>query len=398
MFRIVHGLATSTPIKITLLTTEAGTTPSATPASQVRIDDFVDAVQYAHTHDIDVLVFNNARRPDIIEGIHRAEQFAQPCIAWCQNDPTRSMADRYAASQAVRRVFCVSHPHADVYRDKKVFDKIEVVHNAIDTNWYRSGSEIQRSPQTACYVGALTPDKGFHHVARAWPRVRAALPEARLIVVGSARLYDRSVRLGPLQIADAEYEHTHLVPYLGSSRNEAEERLGVTFRGLLPPVHVRSIMQSASVGVVNPNVQTSLETFCVTAAEMQAANLPVVGAKRKGLRETILDEETGLLIRDPDQLAATMLRLLTNPEQAHRMGNLGQKRVAETFDLDLIVERWHHLLEAVVQGKSPTPPPFSLKQATPTTILREVVRRLHRLTGKEKRIPLLDQLLDTVRS
>lgn len=396
LLRIAHGLAMSSPIEVSLFSTEKGQAASRTPLSQVLVHDCAEAMRKARRRHIDVFVFNNARSSDVIAGIREAEQLDQPCIAWCQNGPSHSMADRYAEVNAVRRVLCVSNVHADAYRDKRVFDKIEVAHNPVDTRWYGAPDHLERAPRTACYVGALTPDKGFHHVAAAWPRVRAALPDARLIVAGSVKLYDRGATLGPLGLGTPDYEQEHLIPHFGSSR-EAARRLGVTFRGLLSPKQIRALMRTASVGIVNPNRTGSLETFCVTAAEMQAAGLAVIGGNRKGLRETVRDGETGLLVDSQRELMSALRRLLEDPEWARRMGQRGQQWAAQKFDVSTAVRRWQRLLNAVYREAPPTPPPFSFKRSTLTTFLREGIRHLHRVTGRGKRSALLDRWLGALR-
>ena len=396
--RLAHELADASSVEVTLLTPNPGTTPSATLASQVAVDTFPEAVHHAHAHQLDVLVFVNAQRPEIPEGVARAEALRQPCIAWCKNGPWRPLRSLYATTDAIRRVICVTRPHADIFRDKTVFSKIEVIPNGIDAEWYRPAPDTSPDPNRVCYVGALTPDKGFHHLAQVWPSVRQSTPSARLTVVGSARLYDRSETLGPLNVARPEYEHTQIVPFLGSTRAEARHRHGVDFRGLTPPRSLRTIMQNSSLGVVNPNltIGNSLETFCVSAVEFQAAETAVIGARRRGLRETVQHEETGLLINSQRELESALSRLLNQPEEARRMGKQGQRWVTETFDFSTVVQRWHRVLDAIVQGKPPDPPAFSLRRATPKTMLREGIRRFHSM-GAANRLSLLDDLIGMIR-
>jgi glycosyltransferase involved in cell wall biosynthesis len=397
VLRIAHALATSSSVTVSLLTTVAGRASSRFPASQITVPDLTGAIRYADSHRLDVLVFINAASPDVLNGIQQAEQLGQPCVVWCQNGPSRSMADRYAVSRAIRRVLCVTNSHADTYRDKSVFGKIEVVHNAIDSGWYRPPVHSARALRTACYVGALTQSKGFHHLAKAWPHVRSAVPDAQLIVAGSARLYDRSTALGPLNLGSPAYEQTYLIPHLGSSREEAADRFGVRLLGLTSPRQARALMQNATVGIVNPNLTGSLETFCVTAIEMQAAGLAVIGGRRKGLRETVRHQETGLLIDAQHELVSAIISLLTQPDQARSMGTKGQQWVKRNFDLVHALSRWERLLHAVRRGKPPSPPEFSWERATFATCLREGIRHLHALTGPNRRITVLDRWLGDIR-
>jgi glycosyltransferase involved in cell wall biosynthesis len=343
-----------------------------------------------------VLVFTSGDRPDVWAPLAEAEAVGMPCVAWCHNGPGREAAAQYARNKAVRRIVCVSHPQADVYRDKRGFEKMAVVHNAVDTAAFAPPDEAVREPHTVCYVGALTPSKGFHHVARAWPQVRAAVPKARLLVVGSARLYDADAQLGPLQVAQAAYEREHLIPHLGATQEEAKARWGVTFHGLLAPQSLRTVLHRATVGVVNPNTRHALETFCIAAVEMQAAGVPVVGARRMGLRETVRHHETGWLVDAPSELASALVRLLREPDATHRMRRAA-KRCATRFNIGHVVARWADVLRDVHAGRPPTPPPLKPALATPRTYLREALRRLHRMLGPGERFPPLDALLNRLR-
>jgi hypothetical protein len=158
------------------------------------------------------------------------------------------------------------------------------------------------------------------------------------------------------------------------------------------------VLHTSSVGVVNPNTDPkgSLETFCLTAAERQAAETAVVGGRRRGLRETVRNGQTGVLIDAPSQLSPTLCTLLRNRERTRRMGKRGREWVSQTFALSDVVTRWEKVLGATAQDRPPRPPPFSLRRATPKTIVREGIRRVHALAGTG-RMSLLDRFLDWMR-
>jgi D-inositol-3-phosphate glycosyltransferase len=61
----------------------------------------------------------------------------------------------------------------------------------------------------------------------------------------------------------------------------------------------------------------------ITVIEAQACATPVIAARVGGLAETILHEETGLLIspEDPAELADAIRHLLENPDRAREMGS-----------------------------------------------------------------------------
>ena len=64
----------------------------------------------------------------------------------------------------------------------------------------------------------------------------------------------------------------------------------------------------------------------------------------------INDGETGYLVppKDPQQLAARLVSLLSDPQTARRMGRAGRDRVEAEFDLDRSVAAAQQAIEDVV--------------------------------------------------
>jgi trehalose synthase len=82
-------------------------------------------------------------------------------------------------------------------------------------------------------------------------------------------------------------------------------------------------------------VQKSLaEGFGLTVAEAMWKGRPVVASRIGGIQEQIVDGESGLLVDDPHDLDAFGLavrRLLSDPEEAERIGSTGRERVRDQF-------------------------------------------------------------------
>ncbi len=68
--------------------------------------------------------------------------------------------------------------------------------------------------------------------------------------------------------------------------------------------------------------------------ESMAMGLPVVVTDISGIPELVENERTGLLVppREPDKLAGSMLRMLTDGELRHRVIAAGKQRVVREFD------------------------------------------------------------------
>jgi glycosyltransferase involved in cell wall biosynthesis len=77
------------------------------------------------------------------------------------------------------------------------------------------------------------------------------------------------------------------------------------------------------------------EGLPISVLEAMAAGLPVVASDVGGLREQVVDGETGYLVPagDPQALADALARLLDDPGLRRRLGDAGRARAEELFDL-----------------------------------------------------------------
>ena len=81
------------------------------------------------------------------------------------------------------------------------------------------------------------------------------------------------------------------------------------------------------------------EGLCLAVIEAQAAGVPVVATPVGGIRETVVEGETGLLVPtgDPAALAAATRRLLEDRPAAEAMAAEAKRRVRERFSLERMV-------------------------------------------------------------
>lgn len=357
----------------------------------IQVNALETAVIQAKKAELDLLVFCNRHDQETITGARKCETVNQPCVVWDHNGPWPEMADLFSSLKSVRRVVCVSVAQTDNVRDYPVFNKIDFVHNGIDWDLLKNYGPMERNPLGVCYLGALKPAKGFQHLAKAWPSVHKGFPEATLTVVGSAQLYDQNSELGPLGIAEPEFELSYIVPYLGDTIEEAKSK-GVTFLGLSSPRTLRSVIASSSIGVINPNCsRTELAECCsISSLEIQALGAAIVGGNIGGNKETVKNGRTGILINSEKELASALIKLLSNPDLSREMGKNGIKWVRDNFSRHLTVQRWSSLLEAVIRNEKPCPPDFSWERASWKVATREGIRQL-------RKVPILNNELLTLR-
>ena len=149
-------------------------------------------------------------------------------------------------------------------------------------------SEVREEEHTILFLGRISPYKGLEYLAEAWKIIRAANPQARLIIAGSGELYFDVHELS------------------------ADERVELHNRYIENSELVRFI-QRASV-VVLPYVEATQSGVVMTA---YAFNKPVVATNVGGLPEVVEDGVTGYLVppKDPVALANAIIDLLSNPNE-----------------------------------------------------------------------------------
>jgi D-inositol-3-phosphate glycosyltransferase len=176
-------------------------------------------------------------------------------------------------------------------------------------------------------LGRLVPRKGIDDVIRAVARLRHQhLTDVRLLVVGGDQpvLDERSSpELARLRgIAEQEFV-SDLVRFVG-------QRCGDV---------LRFYYSAADVFVTTP----WYEPFGMTPLEAMACGIPVIGSSVGGIKYTVLNEETGLLVppRDPVAIANAIQRLVDSPELRAVMGGHGHQRASSAFS-------WFDVVRSIV--------------------------------------------------
>jgi len=83
------------------------------------------------------------------------------------------------------------------------------------------------------------------------------------------------------------------------------------------------------------------EPFGIINLEAMACETPVVATRVGGIKEVVVDGETGLLVApgDPVKLGKAITKLIEDPALSARMGKAGRKRVLQQFTWDRIAEK-----------------------------------------------------------
>jgi glycosyltransferase involved in cell wall biosynthesis len=93
-----------------------------------------------------------------------------------------------------------------------------------------------------------------------------------------------------------------------------------------------------------------LEPFGLAPIEAGATATPVVGVAEGGVRETVLDGETGLLVENTDDLGSALTQVLTDSSLATRLGARGREIATSEWDNDQASVRLELELTSLAQS------------------------------------------------
>lgn len=200
-------------------------------------------------------------------------------------------------------------------------DSIIVIPNGIHIDRYRLGGLAESFDRpTLLFLGRLKRYKGIDLIFKACAQLAQEGLEVRLLVAGrgddQARLTSLRDRLG---LGD-------VVEFLGFVTDE--EKLELLRRSW---VHV----------LTSPK-----EGWGITNVEAAACGTPTVASDSPGLRDSVRDGETGLLVPhgDVSALAQALRRLIQDDELRETMGR-SARRFAESLSWDASAQRFRTVLE-----------------------------------------------------
>src|SRR5215471_12295995 len=239
---------------------------------------------------------------------------------------------------------------------ERLFDvdpkRVHVIHNGIDLEQYRkvdSAGALERyridpNKPYLLFVGRITRQKGFQHLLRA------------------IQFMDRGFQI----VLCAAAPDT---PELGEEMKIAVEaakaqRPGVIWiNEMVDQPSTRELYSHADVFVC-PSIY---EPFGIINLEAMACETAVVASAVGGIKEVVVDGETGFLVpleqmnespfeaTNPEQfardLAQRVNQLMRDPQLRERFGKAGRKRVEESFSWIAIARETKALYESIISLK-----------------------------------------------
>ena len=231
--------------------------------------------------------------------------------------------------------------------------RVVVIPNGIDTEEYRpinepetiAGLGIDPDRPYVLFVGRITRQKGLYYLLQAIPHF-----DPKLQVVLCA---------GDADTLIMQRETEEIVRELQSRRS------GIVWIPKMLPRATTIALYSHAAIFCCPSIY---EPFGIINLEAMACGTPVVGSATGGIREVVVDGETGLLVdpqlspeppHDPSapakferELAHAINRLINDPELLQRMGQAGRERVEQHYSWRSIAQQTYDLYHRLQSQRS----------------------------------------------
>lgn len=312
------------------------------------LEDPPDVIQsfLFHADLLAALAKGNRRRPPLVWGIRVA-------------DPGRwRHRVRRLLSGRAERVVCVSHAVAQFARDQVQIpvQKLAVIHNGIDAGRFApEAAESVPNPLSASPASFSSQSPAAGAMSPKQPIGDLHLPTDRPFILCVARLHRQKGLDWLLHALQSVFEQSanHDLLVVGSGPEwPALQRLA-TQLGIAQRVHflgwhpaVPQLMRASRLLVLT----SRWEGLPNAVLEAMASGIPVIAARTHGVTELLGDDpEQVFQPDDVDGFTRRLLHLLSDPQEAHRLGQKNRARALSQFSLEQMIDAYAQLYRSLVQ-------------------------------------------------
>lgn len=228
--------------------------------------------------------------------------------------------------------------------------RVQVIYNGIDLDEYQHTSNTDALVQNGVdpkipyvlFVGRITRQKGVTHLVDA---IRHLPPETQIVLCAGAPDTPEIAAEMRAKVAEAQRFNPRVV----------------WIEKMVTKPEAIQLYSNCRVFCC-PSVY---EPFGIINLEAMACRAPVVASATGGIKEVVVNGETGYLVpfeadpatsfpTKPDQfardLAGKITELLQNPERCKQFGDAGRKRVERLFSWSAIAEQTIDLYNSLIQA------------------------------------------------
>jgi len=312
-----------------------------TPQLVLHAKSEVGKFDIVHLHEYrtfqNILVAHYAKKHDV-PYVLQAHGSLPRIMAWPRLKWIYDVLFGYRLLRDSSKVIALNHVEAKQYKAMGVpEEKLAIIPNGINLSEYaklppkgnfKKKFNIPEEKKIILYLGRIHRIKGVDFLIKAYAYLKNEMnyKNAVLVIAGPDDGYLKEAQ----GIANS----------LGISKN-------VLFTGQLYGRDKLEVYVDSEFYVL----PSRYETFPMAALEAYACGKPIIASNVGGLRELVVNGETGLLIDvgDIDQLAKAIHSLLNNEAEVEKMGSKGMQYVKSNFSIEKVVERLEKVYEEAVE-------------------------------------------------
>lgn len=308
----------------------------------IVVSNIFEAIDICSKNAIDLLVirgpiYNKKIAEALVKNNVRA-------IIWSHNFESYPSIRIAEKCPNIIKYVCVSQEQCDLFIDTELNNKSCYIWNSLNfTDYHRNG--FPNSP-TICYIGNLYPKSGYDKFAKAWIKIERELPNTRLYIIGGNDLYREKVIQGRYSPKSVN-KLNRIVKK--AFYKDGILKSNVHFTGVLGGQDKLNIMKQATIGIAN--LTETGETFGLSLIEFEALGIPVISFNYRGVRETVNNRKTGILVKK-NNLANETINLLQNEALIQAMSKNAEIFVRQSFDIKKIGMKWIELFyDLITEGR-----------------------------------------------
>ena len=236
----------------------------------------------------------------------------------------------YRMLESADHVTAISHHLCGVIRAYDYCGPLALIPNGVDSekfNVKNGSSAARKNAKVVITVSRLVHKNGVDILIDAIALVKKKIPTILCTIVGD----------GPEKAS------------LMRQARECKLEKNVRFFGAIPYAKVPSALHEADLFVRASRSEGMGNAF----VEALAAGLPVIGTNVGGIPDIIIDQKTGLFVKneDPVDLAEKIIFLLSNEAFARNLAHAGASRVLQQFSWNQIAESYRALFETSIAAR-----------------------------------------------
>ncbi|RSD34407.1 MAG: glycosyltransferase [Methanohalophilus sp.] len=278
---------------------------------------------HAHSHlyfstNLCALVRKLGSAPLVITNHGLNSQTAPP---WFQDIYTATGA-KFTFNAADKIICYTESEKKELLKLKIPADKIEVIHNGIDTEHFVPAEEPVFDEKKLLWIGRYANGKGVDYLIDAFSILQSKHPDATLTMVGKGPDKERILQ----KIQDLNLEKY------------------ITIKDFIPNSEIVQLYQECSVFVL-PSLEEGVPR---TILEAMACGIPVVCTQLPQLMDIVEDSGYLVPVKDAQVLADRICEILSDSDLAMKLGSNGRENVVANYSWKDTVKKTIGLYEGLI--------------------------------------------------